>query len=535
MENKKNMKNVSLLDCTLRDGGYCNNWKFGQNNIKQIIKGLEASNIEIIECGFLSNRIKHDIDSSRYTTIVNAEHYIERRIRNKKYVCMINYGEYDIDLLPNYEEGIISGIRVAFHKEDSESALEYCRLLKEKGYMVFLQPMVILDYTDEELLALIKYANSLMPYAFYIVDSFGVMKKKELTHIYYMLERNLDNEIIIGFHSHNNMQLSYSNAQALLELQGNRSVIIDTSIFGMGRGAGNLNTELFEEYLNDNYGAQYKVEPLISVFDDILSVFYNENPWGYSLANYLSATHNCHPNYAHFLEEKNTLTYSDMNKIFDNMNHEKKKHFEKKYIEELYMSYMNKASLMEENMNELKNQVTSKELLIIAAGMSGKTERQRIIEYIEKNNCLVISTNMEYPYYNPDYIFVSNIRRFKQIDKKFRNKMIVTSNIMTDTAFTSVDYDECTNCYEEVQDNATLMLIKLLKKLGVKKIAIAGLDGYSEAIHNNYVTDAMIIKLSKQIIEQKNIGMTLFLNEICTSIEIVQVTTPKYIKISNGA
>lgn len=69
-----------------------------------------------------------------------------------------------------------------------------------------------------------------------------------------MIEHNLEKDIQIGFHSHNNMQLAYSNAQKLITVQTNRSLIIDSSVYGMGRGAGNLNTELFVEYLNDNAG-----------------------------------------------------------------------------------------------------------------------------------------------------------------------------------------------------------------------------------------------------------------------------------------
>ena len=34
------MNRVQILDCTLRDGGYCNQWKFGEKNKKIIVNGL---------------------------------------------------------------------------------------------------------------------------------------------------------------------------------------------------------------------------------------------------------------------------------------------------------------------------------------------------------------------------------------------------------------------------------------------------------------------------------------------------------------
>lgn len=126
--------------------------------------------------------------------------------------------------------------------------------------------MVTLSYSDEEFLKLIRQVNEFMPYAFYIVDSFGMMKGKDLTRLFYMIEHNLSEEISIGFHSHNNMQLAYSNAQTLINVRSNRNLIIDSSVYGMGRGAGNLNTELFVDYLNENYGTHYKLETASSYY-----------------------------------------------------------------------------------------------------------------------------------------------------------------------------------------------------------------------------------------------------------------------------
>ena len=85
----------------------------------------------------------------------------------------------------------------------------------------------------------------------------------------------------------------------------------------MGRGAGNLNTELFVEYLNDNIGSTYQLKPLLTIIDEILNGFYEQNYWGYSLPNYLSAKHNAHPNYAGWLNSKKTLTIDNMNDIND--------------------------------------------------------------------------------------------------------------------------------------------------------------------------------------------------------------------------
>ena len=173
---------------------------------------------------------------------------------------MINYGEFSLEKIPVYQGKGIQGIRVAFHKKDADKATEYCRKLKEKGYMVFVQPMISLSYSDTEFIQLIQRVNEIKPYAFYIVDSFGMMKRKNLLRLFYMVEHNLSEDIWVGFHSHNNLQLAYSNAQSLIEAQTTRNIIIDTSVYGMGRGAGNLNTELFADYLNEYTEKKYIIK-----------------------------------------------------------------------------------------------------------------------------------------------------------------------------------------------------------------------------------------------------------------------------------
>ena len=245
------MSKIRLLDCTLRDGGYCNDWIFGKNNIHKIIKGLLEANIDIIECGYISQKKEFNIDRTQYTSFKQIGEYIPQNREGKIFVGMINYGEYNIDDIPQYDGMSVEGIRVAFHKREMENALEFCKKLKEKGYKVFVQGMVSLSYTDEEFIDLIKKVNNFEPYAFYIVDSFGMMKEKDLIRLFYTVEHNLSDKVHVGFHSHNNMQLAYSNCLSLTQVQSNRSIIIDASVYGMGRGAGNLNTELFTEYLNE--------------------------------------------------------------------------------------------------------------------------------------------------------------------------------------------------------------------------------------------------------------------------------------------
>jgi 4-hydroxy 2-oxovalerate aldolase len=531
MERVKAMNKINVLDCTLRDGGYCNQWQFGFDNIQKIVSGLVEANIDIIECGFLSNRVDYDKDNSRFATIQDLSTSIPDDRAGKIYVCMMNYGEYNVADLPEWDGSSVDGIRIAFSKKDLDSSLELCKAIKRKGYKVFVQAMVSLNYSDEEFLSLIRRCNEFEPYAFYIVDSFGVMKRKDLIRLFYLVEHNLKEQIAIGYHSHNNMQLAYSNAQALVDIHTNHNMILDSSIFGMGRGAGNLNTELFVEYLNDNIGTSYALKPLLTVIDEVLNTFYQQNYWGYSLPNYLSAKHNAHPNYAGYLDGKKTLTAENIDEIFSMMDETKRAGFDKQYIENLYIKYMATGKVIETHLAEFKKRIAGKKVMIIAPGKSSKEEKEKIISVAGNEDIITISINFNYEYCDANYIFLSNLRRFRDLSNNEWDKSIVTSNIPTVDAFLQTEYKDLLNDTEAVRDNAAMMLIKLLINMDASTVLIAGLDGYSLDSSQNFADPKMNFYANKAEFESMNTGMVKVLREYKAMINIEFVTTPRYVNL----
>jgi len=525
------MNRVHVLDCTLRDGGYCNQWNFGFENTKKITTGLIEANIDIIECGFLTNRVVYDPEVTKFTTVEELAAVIPVNRNAKIFVAMMNYGDYNIEDLPEYDGSSIEGIRVAFHKKNLVDALEVCKQIKAKGYKVFIQAMVSLCYADDEFLDLIRRVNEFQPYAFYIVDSFGMMKGKDLIRLFYMVEHNLIENIWIGFHSHNNMQLAYSNAQSLVNVQTNRNLIIDSSIYGMGRGAGNLNTELFVDYLNENAGTSYKLKPLLAIIDEILNDFYQRNYWGYSLPNYLSASHNAHPNYADYLDDKKTFTVEDMNEIFDMMDDEKKVSYDKAYIEELYFQYMETGKVQDKHKAELKDTLFGKKVLLIAPGKSSAEEQEKIAAFAAKEEVVVISVNFDYQGADTDFIFLSNLRRFRDLDKTKRGKCIVTSNIPADNVYLQTRYRDLLNNEEAVKDNAGLMAIRFLMAYGIKDIFLAGFDGYSHDVGKNYGDSQMSFITRNNVLDAMNEGMIGMLKKYAEKVKINFLTAPKHVVI----
>lgn len=518
---------IRVLDCTLRDGGYCNQWRFGKENIAKIIKSLLAAGIDIIECGFLTNKVDYDANSTQFPSLDVITGWIPPEMRFK-FVAMINYGEYCLDDIPLNHNSPIDGIRVAFHKKNMIPALDFCKGIKRKGYKVFIQAMVSLNYTDEEFLSLIRRVNELKPYAFYIVDSFGVMKRKDLLRLFYMVEHNLDEEIAIGYHSHNNMQLSYSNAQMLTDIRTGRDIIIDSSVFGMGRGAGNLNTELFVEYLNDNIAANYELQPLLSIIDESLVYFYQHSYWGYSLPLYLSASLSCHPNYAIYFAEKNTLPVKAFYELLHSISDEDKVSFAKTKAEQYYRRYMDRFQNDDETIQKLSDIFHGKEVLLLASGKSIIEYRNAIRELSEKENALVISVNFYDEKFKSDFIFISNMRRFSRLPLNTRAKIIATSNIVDrEKADYVVNYANYISQQEKVMDNAGLMALRLLSRIGVPCVRIAGMDGYSSSGGNNYFSIDTERPYSPEA-EIMNKCMSQELRELSKDISIQFITPTQY-------
>lgn len=518
------MGNIQILDCTLRDGGYCNQWNFGVENISKIINKLDEAQIDIIEGGFLTDYNNQDKNLSRFKSIQELGKFIRLK-KTGLLVLMANYGEYDFDNLPP-NTGIIDGIRIAFHKDSYLEVLKICKAVKAKGYLVFIQPMVSLRYTQDEFFQLMKQVNEIEPYAFYIVDSFGSMKREELKNLYMLADKTLCSNIRIGFHAHNNIQMARANAEWLIEHACNRKLIIDSSVCGMGRGAGNLNTELLAEYLNFKYDKSYKVKSLLEIIDEIILDFYDRKSWGYSLPNFLSAKYNVHPNYADFLERKKTLTLKEMCEIFERIPVEKRYEYDAGCIENLYLNYMDRQDKSSKSVNELRN-ILGEEVIIIAPGKTAEIEKDKIQAFIKRRKITVISVNFVYKYATADYIFISNIRRFKQVFP-IDLCIIATSNIEEDVEY-KIPYKKYLNQERGVEDNAALMLIKLLIDCNVKKIYIAGLDGYSYDMDENYMDKQLQTAMSAETIREKNLGLKKVLIDLKSLCSLEFITTEKNI------
>lgn len=325
---------LHILDCTLRDGGYVNEWYFGHEIIKQIIKYLGKAHIDYIECGFLEDGIE-DNTRSLFNEVSQINEVILPLYLKSYYVAMTRIHRLNIDTLKPYSGQGMKAIRVSYHKSERGDVRAYCNQIKEKGYQVFLQPIGTTSYSDLELLETIRMANDIQPEALYIVDTLGIMQYKELIRRVELVDSNLEASIKIGFHSHNNLQLSLAHAISLSESSIQRDIIVDASLYGMGRGAGNLNTELIAEYLNDYKQADYQIPELLEIIEKAIRPIRNKYIWGYDIKYFLTAKHKCHPNYGIQIGQDENKTYTEMNHLLEALPKGKRDIYHKELISQI--------------------------------------------------------------------------------------------------------------------------------------------------------------------------------------------------------
>lgn len=520
------MNRVNILDCTLRDGGYVNDFNFGESVIKSIISKLTKASIDIIECGWLKSGAL-DKDKSRFGSVEAIKDVITKKNPNILYVAMIQYGAISNDEIAPYDVDSIDGIRITFHEHEIDNAFELGRQLMDKGYRVFMQPVGTTTYTDEALLQLIKRINELSPFAFYLVDTLGLMYKNDLLRMFYLIDHNLDRKIALGFHSHNNLQLSFANAQELARINSPRTIIIDSSVYGMGRGAGNLNTELVTQFINTNFGLKYDNLEILEILDEYIKPLSTQYKWGYDAAYYIASICGCHPNYASFLLNKQTLHVQDIYSILNGLDESKRGLFDKEYAGQEYLNYMSHHIDDHNVIVTLAEQLKDKKILLLAPGKSLKGDAQELDGLARSGDYYVISVNFIPTDIRTDMMFISNMKRFRDIkDLKSRLsdefRIIATSNITTEPCGNMyiVDYSSYTNEEQCILDNAGLMCINLLKKIGVEEVLLAGFDGYTSRVEDNYFSEAMYLNVEADRLMRMNMATAKKIEQLSKHMKI---------------
>ena len=296
---------VRVVDCTLRDGGLVNNFRFTDEFVRDLYLTNIKAGVDYMEFGYKASK-----------EIFNPENFgkwkfcDEQDIRNivgdnktdMKIAVMADVGRTDFrkDILPK-EESVIDMIRVATYINTIPAAIEMIEDAKEKGYEVTVNIMAISKVHEADLDAGLELLAQSNVDVIYLVDSFGAFYPEQIERLTkkYMDVAKKYNKII-GIHAHNNQQLAFANT---IEALSRGASYLDATVSGMGRGAGNCYMELLLSFLKN---PKYNKIAIMSFVEKQIDKLKEEGViWGYDIAYLLTGIINSHPSAAiQFIKEQ---------------------------------------------------------------------------------------------------------------------------------------------------------------------------------------------------------------------------------------
>ena len=406
------MNHAKILDCTLRDGAYLIDKKFGDTTIYGIIEGLVKAKVDFIEIGFLQDEGFGD-GKTVFKNAADAERFVPADKQGCKFTLLADFSRYSIDNLDVCTGRSIDGVRECFFKHERYMAIDACKKIKEKGYRVFVQPVDILGYTDQELLELISLVNGVEPYCFSIVDTFGSMYQEDLHRLFELLDHNLISTCKLGFHSHNNMQLSSALSQEFIRVTLNRrEAVIDSTISGMGRGAGNTPTELLMQYMVSKLGCAYDIDALLDTIDGYMENIRSKCSWGYNTPYFIAGSYGAHVNNIAYLTNKNSIRSKDIRFILNKIGEKARKRYDYDLLEKTYVEYLTSEIDDTASYQKLMEKMSNREVLVLLPGYTVKEKVEEIQKYIRNFDPIVVCVNFVHDELPVDFLFMSNVSRY---------------------------------------------------------------------------------------------------------------------------
>jgi 4-hydroxy 2-oxovalerate aldolase len=293
------MKTI-FLDCTLRDGGYYNNWNFSPDLIAEYLSAMEAVAADYVELGFRS----FDASGFKGACAYTSDSFIRTLPvpAGLKIGVMMNAAE-----LVSHSDGPVGGaklmfvpaaespvdlVRFACHVHEFEATLPVCAWLKDIGYEVGINLMQVADRSTEEVVRIGQLASRYPLDVLYFADSLGSMDPEKAASIVQALRQHWKGAL--GIHTHDNMGRAMANTlQAISE----GVTWVDCTVTGMGRGPGNLQSEYMLLELEKIRGEKINIGPLLGLIRRHFGPMQAQYGWGKNPFYYLAGQFGIHPTY----------------------------------------------------------------------------------------------------------------------------------------------------------------------------------------------------------------------------------------------
>ncbi len=284
-------RQVQVLDCTIRDGGICNDWHFDEDLVGRTITALDAAGVDVMEIGYQSSPgLFAGVGPWRHCAEDDLRRVVPEE-RSMRLSCMLDMGRVAATDLRPAADSVVDVLRVATYAADVPAAIELCDHAIDLGYEVFCNVMAVTTCTPQQVDTFLEQLRASRVGVVSVVDSFGAMYPHQLRYLIRKYKNWLRRDQQVGVHLHNNQQTAFANAIVAVDEGAD---YVDASIFGMGRGAGNVPLELLLMYLDD---PRHDVRPVLDLIDDYAALR-RELRWGYEVPYGITGWLNQHPSAA---------------------------------------------------------------------------------------------------------------------------------------------------------------------------------------------------------------------------------------------
>jgi 4-hydroxy 2-oxovalerate aldolase len=520
---------MKILDCTLRDGGYYTDWHFDQKVVENYFHAMELSGIDIVEVGLRSPQKDKFLGPFTYCNDTFLKNL--NLPKSCQIAVMINAKEYILDGNANTalintqfnskKDSPVELVRIAAHYSEIGAIPGIFQQLTKLGYEVAVNLMQTGNKTSEEITAGVKILNNLDMVALYFADSFGDMNYQKITSTIETIKKDWKGEI--GIHAHNNMGMALNNTMISFD---HGVTYLDSTIMGMGRGAGNTQTEYLILEMAKRF-SKYSPSAIFPIVLKDFQILQNEYKWGTNLLYYLSSEFNIHPTYIQEILGSNQSTTNILTAL-ENLKSVNAVSYSKDKLSSAFeLNYTDSVGTWSP-----KSLIENKDVLIIGSGPNVKKYSKAIEDYIMEKKPFVISLNLTEDI-NTSLIDVfaschpikllSDIKKYKDTDKPLMIPYNSLSNNLKDqvSGVNILDYGITIkeNLFNFADKTCYLpsplvfaYTLAAATSAKANRVLVTGLDGYTPG--------------DERQVEMENVLKCYFQNE--NALKVISVTPTTY-------
>ena len=285
---------IKVLDCTIRDGGLMNNHRFNDETVRAVYLACVEAGIDYMEFGYKNSaRIFAPAEHGpwKYCNEEDIRRIVGDNDTPLKLSTMADAEkcDYHTDILPR-EQSVLDLIRVATYIHQVPLALDMIKDAHDKGYETCVNLMAVSTVQGPELDEALELLAESEVEAIYVVDSFGSLYSEQTQRLVEKYRKHAEPAgKQVGMHAHNNQQLAFSNTIEAIIRGAN---LLDASMAGLGRGAGNCAMEQLVGFLHN---PKYTLRPILGCIQKHIEPLREELGWGYDIPYMITGLMNQHP------------------------------------------------------------------------------------------------------------------------------------------------------------------------------------------------------------------------------------------------